>query len=195
MIRPLGPPSLYWEWFVERFCGRLVKIVHSQRSPWVTIDTYLIVQAQIQVVCLRFNLSSDVLNPRPFPGHSDTEFEDPTHCTMTFCSFSAVTFLTPGFPDPLNTLMPPRRDLELSPTELSALANCLQKTTSKPIRDCRAVLPTTLTHFAKLRINSGGDTIHARDLVSVTDISRDALYVQVSSFAAVYDLSSNAYAV
>jgi hypothetical protein len=74
------------------------------------------------------------------------------------------------------------KELELSLTELTALATYLHKMTSKALGDCQAVVRGTLPHFSKLCIGLGGNIIHARDLVHKTDISHDALYVRVSSF-------------
>jgi hypothetical protein len=84
--------------------------------------------------------------------------------------------------DPLDILMPPRHVLELDDDEIKMLSLFLQRFTGVERRTCRSVIPSALPHYAKVRIDAGGDTIHARDMVGVTDRSRDASYVRVRGY-------------
>jgi hypothetical protein len=83
--------------------------------------------------------------------------------------------------DPLDTLMPPVKTLPLDDDDLTLLSRFLQAQTRASRRACRSVLPNELSFYGKTRIDCDGNTIHARELVRETDISRDASYVSVSS--------------
>jgi hypothetical protein len=83
-IRNLGPPWVYWEWFMERYCKRLSSIILSPRNPWPSIDEYILVTTQANIVSLRYSLSREQLGFLPLAGHSSLEFEDRNHC-MSLC--------------------------------------------------------------------------------------------------------------
>jgi hypothetical protein len=90
------------------------------------------------------------------------------------------TKLTLVSSDPLDVLMPPTKTLPLSEDDISALSRFLQTQTRSSRRICRSVLPNALVFYGKVRVDCDGDTIHAREFVRETDLSRDASYVSVS---------------
>jgi hypothetical protein len=47
-------------------------------------------------------------------------------------------------------------------------------------QDILQVLPSSVTQWGKFRIDGGGNTVHAFNLVKRTDDARDATYVRVS---------------
>jgi hypothetical protein len=79
-IRDLGPPWVYWEWFMERYCKRLTDIILSPRNPWPSIDEYILVTSQATVVSLRYSVPREQLGFLPSSSRSADEFEDRTHC-------------------------------------------------------------------------------------------------------------------
>jgi hypothetical protein len=188
-IRQLGPPWVYWEWFMERFCGRLGPVIHSQTNPWLSIDTYIIVEAQLNVVCLRFNTTPAQLRLRPPPAHSKAELTNRTHCTLPYI-YSHYLRSNAYFTDPLDILMPPCHALELNEDETRLIALFLHRFTGVARATCRSIIPASLPQYAKLRVDDGGDTIHAREMVRITDRSRDASFVRVSTGIISHDSTS-----
>jgi hypothetical protein len=79
-IRYLGPPWVYWEWFMERYCKRLGDIILSARNPWPSIDEYILVTTQASVVSLRYSLTREQLGFLPLAGHAPNEFTEKIHC-------------------------------------------------------------------------------------------------------------------
>lgn len=92
--------------------------------------------------------------------------------------FKLHLFLVPL--DPVDILMPPRREASLSDDERKLVVRFLHRFTGLPRTTCGSVVPDALPQYAKTRVDKGGDTMHARDLVQTTDRSRDASYVRVS---------------
>jgi hypothetical protein len=56
---------------MERYCKRLSSIILSPRNPWPSIDEYILVTTQANIVSLCY---------LPLAGHSSLEFEDRNHC-------------------------------------------------------------------------------------------------------------------
>jgi hypothetical protein len=57
----------------------------------------------------------------------------------------------------------------------------LQKQAKATRRDCRSTIPPSLSVYGKVRIDCGGDTVHARDLVRESGRGRDTSYLHVST--------------
>jgi hypothetical protein len=76
--------------------------------------------------------------------------------------------------------MPPIQSLSLTEDDIIELSRFLQAQTGASRRACRSALPESVSFYGKVRVDCDGDTIHARDLVRETDLSRDASYVSVS---------------
>jgi hypothetical protein len=76
--------------------------------------------------------------------------------------------------------MPPRRLVPLLDPEMKTIIKFLHRTTKSRRAVCASVIPSEVLQYAKFRVDYGGDTMPAREMVPITDTSRDASFVRVS---------------
>jgi hypothetical protein len=80
-IRKGGPVWSYWEWAMERFCGRLLCGIKSRRYPWTSLDSYAVISAQLAQVTLTYDLSEMLKFKDPSAARSTPQdVVDLTHC-------------------------------------------------------------------------------------------------------------------
>jgi hypothetical protein len=69
---------------MERFCRRLRDAVSGKCNPWVSMDEWILVNAQIDVISLRYGLSPDELRSGKCesqqPHGAGSRLEDRTYC-------------------------------------------------------------------------------------------------------------------
>src|SRR5579862_5051423 len=74
-IRDCGPPYIFWQFPMERFCGSLLPMVTSRLHPYTSMVKNVTLQYQAEYLKL---LPSYSLPPRPVKKHKLT-FESPTY--------------------------------------------------------------------------------------------------------------------
>jgi hypothetical protein len=82
--------------------------------------------------------------------------------------------------DPTSILMPPRKEILLTPAMKRMIMACLA--TRFGIRDrtiTQKIIPDRAMQWAKVRRIEGGDVMHGRSLVKLDPKGRDASFVQV----------------
>ena len=66
-IMACGPVWAYWAFPMERYCAQLQRAVfNSRRHPYATLDKYIVENAMLTHLKLRYNISSELsLKPQP----------------------------------------------------------------------------------------------------------------------------------
>jgi hypothetical protein len=61
----MGPVWAYWAFPTERACGRLQRSVKGKRFPWAGIDKYILHEAQLALVRIKYPGTRKELALRP----------------------------------------------------------------------------------------------------------------------------------
>lgn len=177
----MGPHWCYWAFPTERFCGSLLPAIKSRRYPFTSIDHRVRDIAQLDQIKLIYNLTCE-LNLGDWKD-AETSGHIYEACKLTG-SFLGILFLThflAHFTDP-NTFM-------IRPSTCCPIDAYLRKKIAHHLvtnygltstRNASALIPAELQHWGRLLQGSGGDMIHAADLIARADLYRDASYIKVS---------------
>jgi hypothetical protein len=89
-IRKGGPVWAYWEYAMERFCGRLLPAIKSRRYPWSSLDSFVVTTAQLTVVSLNYNVA-EMLQLRAPSRSTAPNVVHPEYCMCFLLSIAIVT--------------------------------------------------------------------------------------------------------
>ncbi|KAF6765784.1 hypothetical protein DFP72DRAFT_206832 [Ephemerocybe angulata] len=59
-IALLGPVWVYWAFPMERFCGRLGRMIKSRRFPYANLDNQVFAQAQLKCIVNTYNVGDQI---------------------------------------------------------------------------------------------------------------------------------------
>ncbi|KAI5822604.1 hypothetical protein K523DRAFT_318073 [Schizophyllum commune Tattone D] len=59
-IVAMGPVWTYWAFPMERYCGRLQRVIRSRRYPWSNLDAHILATAQLAQLRVRFGLEHEL---------------------------------------------------------------------------------------------------------------------------------------
>jgi hypothetical protein len=81
--------------------------------------------------------------------------------------------------DPKSVLLPPHKIIDVSAPLANKVAISLATRYGITVAAARKYVPSQLSQWGKVSRLEGGDTIHTRDLIRLSDKDRDASYVRV----------------
>jgi len=67
-IERIGPAWAWWSFPIERQCGHLQRHITSKHHPFVNLDNYLTLAAQLRNTTMIYNISKDNLSLMPPAG-------------------------------------------------------------------------------------------------------------------------------
>ncbi len=180
-IRKAGPVWVYWAFAMERYCGRLGRVIKSRRFPWPSLDNYIEMDALLTQIKYAYHLDqSDDLDVEPRGSSNRTIEVTDADCKCRQLGY-AVQMLSDLLTDPHCVLVFPFEVRQLTNAQETIIARCLTALYGKPIKTTRKVIPAAVEHAGKLRIPGGGDMIHACCMVKHPRDGRDASFVRVST--------------
>ena len=56
----MGPVWVYWAFALERYCGRLARLIKSRRFPFSHLDSQVLAQAQLTYIKNQHNLTDEI---------------------------------------------------------------------------------------------------------------------------------------
>ncbi|KAI4518977.1 hypothetical protein K525DRAFT_171142, partial [Schizophyllum commune Loenen D] len=59
-IEAMGPVWTYWAFPMERYCGKLQRMMRSRRFPWSNLDAQVLANAQLDHIKLRYNIDQEL---------------------------------------------------------------------------------------------------------------------------------------
>ncbi|KAH6880950.1 hypothetical protein BKA70DRAFT_1391158 [Coprinopsis sp. MPI-PUGE-AT-0042] len=77
-IRQMGPVWCYWAFPMERYCGKLQRIIRSRRFPYPAMDRFVVEDAQLTQIGLLYNVVEELsLSPpkKPPQGFSHPDYD------------------------------------------------------------------------------------------------------------------------
>lgn len=77
-IEAMGPVWAYWAFPMERFCGRLQPHIRSRRFPFANIDTFVVADARLAHLGLKYNIKQELSLKAPQNGPVRGQFDHAT---------------------------------------------------------------------------------------------------------------------
>ena len=103
-----GPVWTYWAFPTERFCGRLLPEIRSQRHPFSNIDNFVVASAKLSQIKIMYNLDEELsLRPRKAEVLHGS-FSHPSCTLLSSCSTQTTFLTTIPLLDPRYVLLPPQ---------------------------------------------------------------------------------------
>ncbi|KAI0716298.1 hypothetical protein C8Q76DRAFT_599310, partial [Earliella scabrosa] len=155
-IEAIGPVWAYWAFPMERFCGMLQPAIKSRRYPWASIENHLTGLVCISQIKLVYDMHEELAFRKP---RNDDE-------------------LSRGERHPMTVLSPPCRLQTVDKGLRDKIIGALVTRFDSEAQIVRRHVPQDIEHWGKVRIISGGDTIHAASLVKRMGDHRDQTYVR-----------------
>ncbi|KAJ3926292.1 MAG: hypothetical protein NXY57DRAFT_1051445 [Lentinula lateritia] len=147
-LEEIGPVWTHWAFPTERFCGHLQPAIKSRRHPFVAIDNFIVLQAQLSQIKLIYGVKNELsLKPQ----HS---------------LLPATHFAHPDYPYCI--LLPPRRPSSSVPSsiiEKISISFATRFNTNK-MTVHKYLLKDSIVQWAKVRHLHGGDDMNASCLAS-----------------------------
>jgi hypothetical protein len=84
-IKAWGPIWAYWEFVMERFCNFMKPAIASRRFPVESLHRYMINEAMLSHIKIRFNLTEELSLRAPIRDRSQS------FPKCTFCSSSSTS--------------------------------------------------------------------------------------------------------
>ncbi|KAL1694099.1 hypothetical protein GGG16DRAFT_47889 [Schizophyllum commune] len=164
-IEAMGPVWTYWAFPMERYCGKLQRMMRSRRFPWSNLDAQVLANAQLDHIKLRYNIDQELsLKPakaetvRGQFSHRDYE----SYVLLPKCLPSST--ITPTMADRIVAHLATRYDMTK--------------------HDVSTVFSTEyVTQYATVRRLEGGDEMHAAALLrrhSRTGDDRDRTFIKAN---------------
>ncbi|KAI9431721.1 hypothetical protein H4582DRAFT_1822048, partial [Lactarius indigo] len=155
-IKTCGPVWCYWAFPMERYCNRLKPAIRNRRSPYASMDRYVLEDAQLTQIKAIYGLSDELaLRPQ----------RDPTcvllHPHMIVQQGTGSTSLSTGLSNLTAAALSTRFGLHIS-------------TIQKYLRQAK------IEEWGKVRCvdSEAGDTIHSSGLMKLSADRRDATFVR-----------------
>lgn len=83
MIEQIGPVWAWWSFPIERQCGRLQGHITSPQHPFVNLDNYLTLAAQLKNTVMIYNISKkDLSLKRPVKTRPALELHNDCGCSF-----------------------------------------------------------------------------------------------------------------
>ena len=159
---------------MEHYCGYLVRAIKSRRFPYSNLSNHISNVALIQAVSLIYNLDLTFTRSKP-PAKA---FSTPECMSITRICLSLAYYCF--LQDPKSLPLAPNKITSVSNSTTSKIAISLATRYNTNVAIARKYIPQELSQWGKVSRLDGGDTVHARDLVSFSEKDRDASYVRVS---------------
>ncbi|KAH9946895.1 hypothetical protein B0H21DRAFT_857356 [Amylocystis lapponica] len=156
-IRATGPVWAAWEFPMERFCGTLLPALKNRRYPYASLSHYAVDIAQLYQIELLYDMQQE-LSLRPQSVSHLAEYKSDAY--------------------PKAVLRPPHRVSEISLAMHTKIAQSLATRFDTTMAVARRIVPRNLSQWGKVQRVDGGDLMHAADIVSATENTRDATYVR-----------------
>ncbi|KAJ3525650.1 hypothetical protein NMY22_g10485 [Coprinellus aureogranulatus] len=170
-IEFMGPVWVYWAFGMERYCGKLARMIKSRRFPFANLDNQVLTQSQLQCIASHHNIHQEIaLRPPP---ESD----------------AGTIIVGPEYPD--CRLLTPARAFDLSAPANSALKKLIAA--SLVTRFCtlqgdivlsranalKLLDKTEAIVYGRLKKTDGGDIMFASKVaISNMEDRRDATFVR-----------------
>ncbi|KDQ10973.1 hypothetical protein BOTBODRAFT_177668 [Botryobasidium botryosum FD-172 SS1] len=158
-IEQCGPVWAYWCFAVERFCGSLLRTIHSRRFPFASLDKRVKDLAQLDQLKKRYNLSTTLdLSPRQRLRDKGIHIG--------------------GYPEYIFLV---KRTLQLDASQKllrQRIRNHLQMTFEISLDLAASLIPDTLDMYGKMERWEGGNMMHASDVIPVGPNDRDMTWVK-----------------
>jgi hypothetical protein len=84
-IKATGPVWCYWAFLMEHYCGVLQPAIQSWCFPYLSIDQYVVEDAQITQLKVVYNMAQELYLHAP-------QGEIPGSYSCPYCMFSSVFF-------------------------------------------------------------------------------------------------------
>lgn len=141
-----GPLWAYWCWAMERFCGRLTRVINSRKHPYASLNRRIHEIQTLHAIRAIYNLEEDL--PPYTAMYNDSSLPSYHHPDL--------------YPD--ITLRHPRRTLSLDHPDINDLRTriivYLRTQYDISAQQAASVLPSSIVQFGKLEIREG-DTIYS----------------------------------
>jgi hypothetical protein len=148
---------------MERYCGKLLPAIKSQRFPYSNFSNRICDVALISALELIYNLDLSFKVWRPL---AKKTFSTP-ECE-SFQPFIALLQFKHST-DPKSVLLPPHKILDVPAALANKVAISLATCYGITVATARKYIPAQLSQWGKVSRLEGGDTIHARDLVRLSE--------------------------
>ncbi|TEB26702.1 hypothetical protein FA13DRAFT_1756223 [Coprinellus micaceus] len=156
-IEMLGPVWVYWAFAMERFCGKLARLIRNRRFPFSQLDNQVLQEAQLTQIKNDFNLHRELtFNPKDGPRMSEYYLKPKPTITPALRTTLAKALVTrfSALDATKDDLIPLERAKEL-------------------------LLASEIEGWGRLRRLGGGDTMLANAFVSQqADDRRDATFIR-----------------
>ncbi|KAJ3502398.1 hypothetical protein NMY22_g18601 [Coprinellus aureogranulatus] len=169
----LGPVWVYWSFAMERFCGKLGKLIRSRRFPFSHLDNQVLAHAQMVQIKNRYHLQ-DVLSLRPPKSDVVWEFRIP------LAMYKGYALVAPRVSKPVIAPGLFRKIAAALVTRFSS-NNASQREDLMTIQRAEELLGTCMIEtWGRVRVLKGGDTMLASELViQESEDRRNATFVKV----------------
>ncbi|KAF9058462.1 hypothetical protein BDP27DRAFT_1241042, partial [Rhodocollybia butyracea] len=157
----IGPVWTHWAFPTERYCGRLQPAIKSRRHPFVAIDNYIVLQAQLSQIKLIYGVESELSLKVPRSVLPANHFSV-EQCTSILYSSA-----------------PHRPSSSVPKTIIEKILICFATrfdTTKAVVR--RHLDIDTIVQWAKVRRLNGGDEMAASALVPFAEDRRDTTFIR-----------------
>ncbi|KAJ3816566.1 hypothetical protein EV361DRAFT_802934 [Lentinula raphanica] len=159
-LEEIGPIWTHWAFPTERFCGRLQPAIKSRRHPFVAIDNYIVLQAQLSQVKLIYGV------------------EDALSLKIPRSTIPARHFAHIDYPSCI--LLPPQRPASTVPVNIvdRILISFATRFNTRKATIRQYLLQESISQWAKVRRLNGGDDMNSSDMASFSEDRRDATFVR-----------------
>jgi hypothetical protein len=183
-IKACGPVWAYWAFPMERYCGALQPAIKSRRHPYPLIDRYIVAQAQLTQIKLRYEIAEQ-LQLKALKSDTVKGALSDLACKLLLfmIGFHQIPILT-NFPDPTCILLTPwRPSSSIPPSVIDKIAVSLTTQFSKSLAQIHQHFSIdNVEQWGRVQHLEGGDDMYASSLTKKTEDYRDATFVQVCSF-------------
>ncbi|KAJ3925902.1 MAG: hypothetical protein NXY57DRAFT_1051582 [Lentinula lateritia] len=150
-LEEIGPVWTHWAFPTERYCGHLQPAIKSRRHPFVAIDNYIVLQAQLSQIKLIYGVEDDLSLKPPRSLLPAKHFAHPDCRPSSSIPNSIIEKILISFATRFST----------------------NKTTIR-----KYLLKNSITQWAKVRRLHGGDDMTASCLAPFTEDRQDATFVR-----------------
>ncbi|KAJ4494886.1 hypothetical protein C8J55DRAFT_414995, partial [Lentinula edodes] len=163
-LEEIGPVWTHWAFPTERYCGHLQPAIKSRRHPFVAIDNYIVLQAQLSQIKLIYGVEDDLSLKPPRSLLPAKHFAHPDY--------------------PYCILLTPQRPSSSVPNSIieKILISFATRFSTNKTTIRKYLLKDSITQWAKVRRLHGGDDMTASCLALFTEDRRDATFVRVRTF-------------
>ncbi|KAJ3745231.1 hypothetical protein EV360DRAFT_57488 [Lentinula raphanica] len=159
-LEEIGPVWTHWAFPTERYCGRLQPAIQSRRHPFVAIDNYIVLQAQLSQIKLIYGVEEELSLKIP-------------RSLLPARHFAHVDY-------PSCILLPPQQPSSTIPAAIveKILISFATRFNARKATIRQYLLKDSISQWAKVRRLNGGDDMNSSEMASFAEDRRDATFVR-----------------